>query len=74
MNICSWLLALENGHAVALYCSDVSCAFDRVCKDWLGAKLRESDLPATVLSFLKYWLEDRVASVVVSDAKSDDQV
>ena len=74
VNVCSWLLALEDGLAVALYCSDVSGAFDRVCKDRLGAKLRESGLPTTVISFLESWLEDRVACVVVSGAKSDDQV
>ena len=45
-----------------------------MCKDRLGAKLRESGLPATVTSFLESWLEDRVASVVVSGVKSDDQV
>ena len=33
VNVCSWLLALEDGLAVALYCSDVSGAFDRACKD-----------------------------------------
>ena len=74
VNICSWLLLLEDGFAVGLYCSDVSGAFDRVCKERLGEKLRMSGLPANVVSFLASWLEDRVACVVVSGAKSDDEV
>ena len=74
VNICSWLLLLKDGFAVGLYCSDVSVAFDRVCKERLGEKLRMSGLPANVVSFLASWLEDRVACVVVSGAKSDDEV
>ena len=45
VNVCSWLLALEDGLAVARYCSDVSGTFDRACKDRLDAKLREGGLP-----------------------------
>ena len=45
-----------------------------MCKERLGAKLRFTGLPAIVVSFLESWLEDRVACVVVSGAKSDDQV
>ena len=74
VNVCSLLLLLEDGFAVGLYCSDVSGAFDRVCKACLGAKLHMSGFPATVISFLETWLEDRVASVVVSGAKSEDQL
>ena len=72
VNVCSWLLLLEDGFAVGLYCSDVSGAFDRVCKARLGAKLLMSGLPATIILFLESWLEDRIASVVVSSAKSED--
>ena len=30
VNVCEWLLQLEKGFLVALFCSDVSGAFDRV--------------------------------------------
>ncbi len=32
LSVLSWLLSLERGNMVALYCSDVSGAFDRVCE------------------------------------------
>ena len=71
INVCSWLLSLEDGLAVGLFCSDVRGAFDRVCRQRLGAKLRVSGLPPDVISFLESWLEDRIATVVVSGAKSE---
>lgn len=39
LNVMTWLLAMENGMKVALYCSDVSGAFDRVASERLVAKL-----------------------------------
>ena len=70
VNICSWLLSFEEGSAVGLYCSDVSGAFDRVCKDRLSAKLRASGLPDLVISFLVSWLGDRLSTIVVSGSHS----
>ena len=40
VNVCSWLLALEEGDMVGVYCSDVSKAFDRVSRVRLRDKLR----------------------------------
>ena len=37
--ICKWLLELESGKTIALHCSDVSAAFDRVSKVLLASKL-----------------------------------
>ena len=74
VNVCSWFVALEDCLAVAFLCSGVSCASDRVCKDRFGAKHRESGLSAIMISFLEFWVEDHVASVVVAGVKSDDQV
>ncbi len=74
VNVCSWLLLFEEGHAIGLYCSDVSGAFDRVACDRLCLKLRASGLPDNVVSFLESWLEDRVSNVVVSGAYSPDEI
>ena len=65
INVCSWLLAMEQGLAVAIYASDVSGAFDRVSKTRLGEKLQRLGLHPGLLSLLNSWLEDRVSEVVV---------
>ena len=74
VNVCSWLLAFEDGNAVGLYCSDVAGAFDRVCKDRMCEKLRASGLPPSVVAFLESWLEDRVSHVVVSGVQSVEEI
>ena len=70
INVCCWLLALELGFAVGVYCSDVSGAFDRVSSARLRAKLERLGLHPGLLSFLVSWLEDRVAEVVVGGRSS----
>ena len=60
-----WLLWLEDGHQIGLYCSDVSGAFDRVSSHLLRRKLRALRLPACLYRVLSSWLEDRVSRVVV---------
>ena len=54
---------------VALYCSDVSGAFDRVSETRLGDKLRRLALHPKILRLLLSWLEPR-SSVVVVDGES----
>ena len=65
INVCSWLLAMEQGDLVALYCSDVSGAFDRVSRERLVAKLELLGLHPDLLAFLASWLEDRISEVVI---------
>ena len=65
INVCSWILSLEEGFLVGLYCSDVSGAFDRVEHERLGDKLGLLGLHPQLHAFLKSWLEDRVSEVVV---------
>ena len=65
INVCSWILALERGELLGVYCSDVSGAFDRVPHCRLGDKLERQGLHPGMLSFLKSWLQDRVQEVVV---------
>ena len=73
VNVCNWLLAMENGHATAVYCSDVSGAFDRVSCKRLTAKIRRLGLHPHLLGFLESWLADRVAEVVVGGHSSGQE-
>ena len=73
VNVCNWLLLMERGFMVGLYCSDVSGAFDRVERDRLCAKLSSSGLHPRVVAVLSSWLEDRVSRVVVGGAHSLDE-
>ena len=55
VNVCNWILSMEQGHMVGLYCSDVSGAFDRVDRGRLCEKLRGSGFHPTVIAFLISW-------------------
>ncbi len=74
VNVFSWLLKLEEGDIVALYCSDVSGAFDRVRRERLLAKLSASGIHPTILRFLASWLEDRKSVVVVNGDSSAERI
>ena len=70
INVCSWLLLLEQGLAVGLFCSDVSGAFDRVSGTRLVKKLATSGLHPDLTGFLASWLDDRSSQVVIGGAAS----
>ncbi len=70
INVNNWILLLELGFLVGVYCSDVSGAFDRVERDRLCAKLESLGLHNDVLGFLKSWLEERVSMVVLGGQHS----
>ena len=74
INVCSWLLALERGEVVGLYCADVSGAFDRVSHERLGDKLQLLGLHPDLLKFVQSWLEDRTSEVVVGGQSSGREV
>ena len=74
LSVLSWLLSLESGQMVALYCSDVHGAFDRVCEQRLTAKLERSGLHPRILRLLKSWLEPRTSVVVLDGCASPQQV
>jgi hypothetical protein len=67
-----WLKALAKGSKVAVYCSDVAGAFDRVSKERLCAKLKSKKIHPLVLKVLFSWLRSRRACVVVGGEKSED--
>ena len=74
LSVLSWLLSLERGNMVALYCSDVSGAFDRVCEGRLTDKLERSGLHPRILKLLKSWLEPRSSAVVLDGCSSTPQI
>eukprot|EP00959_Pyramimonas_sp_CCMP1952_P393902 8253593-Pyramimonas_sp.AAC.1 len=63
-----WLRAFGEGRRVALYCSDVAGAFDRVSAGRLLDKLASSDIHPEIIAVLADWLAPRSAYVVCSGA------
>ena len=74
LSMFTWLLALERGQLVALYCSDVSGAFDRVCAERLVRKLSTLRLHPRIFAVLSSWLEPRSSKVVVEGSASSERV
>ena len=70
----SWLLALNRRKKVAVYCSDVSGAFDRVRAERLLEKLRCKGVHPTMVALTESWLRQRTAHVVVEGQFSDKMV
>ena len=66
----TWLQALGAGRKIAVYCSDVSGAFDRVCLERLAAKLKKKGLHPQIVAVLVSWLQQRIAHIVVAGATS----
>ena len=73
-NILRWLLAFHAHRTVALYCSDVSGAFDRVPAQRLVRKLRAKGLHPELVRLLSSWLSTRHARIVVDGQMSDECV
>ena len=71
LNLLNWLWNLHLGRKVALYCSDVKGAFDRVDSHRLLEKLRQKGVSGSFLKVVSSWLEERTAQVVVEGAHSD---
>jgi len=68
----TWVSALSRGCKVAVYCSDVSGAFDRVCLQKLVVKLRKKGLHPDLVAVLASWLRQRFAFVVVGGTFSKE--
>ncbi len=64
-NILQWMWWIETGHVVALYCSDVSGALDRVHRELLVRKIRSTRVSGCMARVLESWLDDRSAEVIV---------
>ena len=61
---------MEKGNLVALYCSDVSGAFDRVDKRVMHSRLCSLGIPRGLALLLESWLADRKFMVVVENVRS----
>ena len=69
--VLTWLRAMAQGNRIAVYCSDVSGAFDRVPADRLLDKLRVRGVHERILAVLRSWLAPRSAAVVVDASESE---
>ncbi len=70
LSVLSWLMTLEQGMQVGLYCSDVSGAFDRVDQQRITEKLKRSGIHPQIFRLLCSWLEPRTSVVVLDGKKS----
>ena len=70
--VLTWVQALATGRKVAVYCSDVSGAFDRVRMKRLTAKLKQKGLHPQIVAVLASWLRRRFARIVVGGAMSNE--
>ena len=52
-NLMVWIFLLRTGHKIALYCSDVSGAFDRLSTERLLAKLQYSGVHSKIMEVLQ---------------------
>ena len=66
-----WVWAVGRGKRVAVYCSDVSGAFDRVSSARLIAKLQASGVHPQLVALIEDWLRGRTATVCVDGCFSD---
>ena len=67
-----WTKAVAKGRKVAVYCSDVAGAFDRVRLERLVAKLKAKKLHPSIIAVLTSWLRQRADRIVVGGRQSDD--
>ena len=69
--ISRWVLAACCGFKIGAYLSDITGAFDRVCKDFLLAKLHSLGVSDCFLDFLNSYLEPRIGHVAVDGVLSE---
>ena len=67
----TWVWAIGLGKRVAVYCSDVAGAFDRVNAARLIEKLRSKGVNSRLIASISSWLEARIAQVCVDGSFSD---
>ena len=70
--VITWLLQFGKKQKIAVYCSDVSGAFDKVNSSRLLRKLQAKGVPEEILAVLKSWLAARKARVAVGGKFSAD--
>jgi hypothetical protein len=68
--VLSWLLSFSRSFRVALYCSDVSGAFDHVERSRLCEKFWSFGVQRKLVDLMRSWLRPRSARVVVGGQES----
>ena len=63
--VLQWIKGWSAKKIWAVYCSDVSGAFDKVSSELLITKLRQSEISPEIVSVLESWLAARSAQVIV---------
>jgi hypothetical protein len=74
MLMLSFILAVCTGKKIGCFLSDISGAFDRVCKEILLAKMQGFGVGEIILKFLDSYLAPRIGNVVVQGQHSVDMV
>ena len=69
--VLTWVNGFKRGMKFALYCSDVSCAFDRVNTFRMIEKLRAKGVRDDMLKVFEAWLANRKAVVVCGGQRGD---
>ena len=69
--VIEWIIALNGRGKVAVYCSDVAGAFDRVKATLLVKKLLQKGVHAQLVKLIESWLRQRRAQVIVGGEASD---
>ena len=69
--VLTWISGFDKGLKFAVYCADVSGAFDRVRADRLLEKLKAAGVPEKWLQVFRSWLRERTARVAVGGSFSD---
>ena len=74
MLMLSFILAICTGKKIGCFLSDISGAFDRVCKEILISKLQGRGIGGILLKFLDAYLAPRIGNVVVQGKHSVDMI
>ena len=69
--VLTWIYGFSAKLKFALYCNDVSGAFDQVKRVRLLDKLRAKEVPEVLVGIFDAWLQDREARVVVGGQRRD---
>ena len=72
--VLTWVQGFGMAKKFAIYCSDVSGAFDKVNKARLLLKLKAKGVACNILRVLESWLGQRTAHVVVAGTRSKTMV
>ena len=68
--VLTWIAGFDRGYKYAVYCADVSGAFDRVSAERLLKKLKALGVPEQWLNLFQSWLRERPARVAVGGVLS----